>query len=1193
MNKKRILVVAIMVIAILAMFPFTAAADTQNGFVSVGSGYEYYIYGEKVVDQEIWDDTYNNYYRFDANGKMLSATWWKDPSTLEYYYYKADGSRAYDEVYKVGSIYYGFEYSGIMYDDEEFSVYSEQDNEWKYYIARKGGALVTNEWLWVVDEYSHNGGYYTYYGADGACYMDGIYKIGNAYYAFFGDGAMLNKMGTEIHDKNTDSWVYVRAKAGGALYCNEWVKLGSEWYYYKANGHAASGETTIGSTTYYFYADGQMVADTLYYSGEKGCTYFIDKNGAATKLAKNGWTNVNGDYYYCENGQAARDGIKHIGNAYYYFFWDGKILNNAEDSVYDEEIEDWKYIRARAGGALYCGAWHLNDDKEYEYYGNDCFQIEEGFMEIDGSTYYFEGWIAAKNQIIETDSAIYVADSSCRLTVCPNNSWVRHPETKEYYYVENNQFVRNAKKEIDGSYYIFNDEGRLWTDQVIEFWPDDEEDPQYYIVDKSGRIVTQEGWKDFYGEWYYINSDGTLKTGMHKINGTDYYLYPEMQYATLDYWWDEAGVSVYCVMPDGTQQKVTSDGEYDTPYGTFLIENGKVYCGWKYSGGKFYYYDYSKAVDRMVWITENERYYFDNAGIMQTGWIPYGDTWMYADGSGKLVVDGLQKIDNVYYIFDDCLVLNNEIYNGPDGIYISDNNGVATKLESGSGWKSLGGNWYYSNGDYLARGEVQIEGDWYFFEYDTCRMVSGRHYNGYYYDVSGRRYTGWLKENGAWYYYDPHPYTTGEYEIDGHRYYFDQGVMISNTTYFSYMYDRMYVINAAGHIVDEYDVPNGIVYQDGTAYMFKDGWYYDGWSGENYFDDGRMAIDETITWNGNTYYLDKHGKYIHNGWYQRYEDGWYYARANGALYKNEWLSLGGSWYYFDSVWMCSDGVYYIENEDKWANFDKNGKFLGYVAEPQWDAVKGSPNSWKQISGYWYYFNPTGTIVYGETLYIGGVWYAFDDKGRMVTNDFVYDYRSDTFNYYTASGARLNAHAQWRQIKGEWCYFNADGTVAYGWVNDGGKSYYIDVHYTYDQVNERESYKTKLAIGYALIDGDVYRFDASGVCKGKHTGNGWLQLNTGDYVYFKNGKLLRDGVYTIGSDNYYFYSDGIMATGIIWNYSNNHYYADASGRLIATKGWYKDGSKWVYVNEYGAACVDGVYKIDGNVYFFDEEGYWIF
>lgn len=1207
MKRGKLLAVAVLVLAILVMIPFVASAQepSKDGWYSDKGYYEYFEDGNQYKDGEYWISEYDAYFRFDANGKMYNKEWYKNPETLDWYYYQAGGYRADNCVIKIGDNYYGFDYNGVMYTNGDFGIYSEEKDMWFNYTATSGGSLVTNKWVWTDNSDYAEGGYWKYYGADGAVYT-GVQKIGNNYYFFHQDGTMLNNQEASVYNYEIEDWEFVRAKKGGALYCKEWYKneYGS-WYYYTDRAVAATGLTKVGSTTYYFAGDGWMLEDTTYYDEYEGYTYYADQHGSAIRLNPNSWTLIGKDYYYCVDGQRLFHQIKQIGSAAYYFDYSGKMLDNDYDYVnfYDESSDTYQegYIRAKKGGALYCGGWYLNEDGNYEYYGYDFFKVEDGLKTIGSNLYYFEYGYAVKNQILELEDGVYVADSTCALT---NRSYGWINLEGVFYYVKDNQLVRDSMLKIGDDKFIFDESGRMYANGI--YYAEDEEGYYNdYLLAENGAVIAKKGWTAFYGNWYYVTEGGALYTGELELNGKTYYLYPSMNYGDLDYIYDEDGIYLYLVNPDGTYQKVTKDGSYNTLYGRMLVENGKLFTGWKNVGGKFYYYDPEMCVNGIRDIYENEGssvYYFDNQGVMKAnGWISYGNSYLYADAYGRLT-NGVKTISNKTYLFDGYeLCYDSYAYVG-DSIYVSDSNAFATLLPSGDGWKQANGYWYYVIDGNISIGYTYVEENdtknCYYFDTSTGRMLSDGYRENYYFDIYGRRFEGWKAIDGAWYYFGPSMFNQGDYYIDGERYCFDQnGKMISNTTYYSWTYDKMFVIDAYGKVVDEYDVPDGIVYDNGEAYMYKNGQVYDGWYGDNYFDYGRMVINEIITVNEKHYYIDKHGKYIRNGWClldYGYSDGeWMYADAYGTLYYDEWLKLGNAWYYFSGPYMLSDGVHYIDTEDKWGNFDKYGKFIGYVAEPDDDLPKGTANSWKKIDGKWYYYNSTGSMVSDCTLYLNGFWYQFDYSGAMVSNRFCYDHYGYYGNiyYYTASGARLEAPNQWKMINGNWCYFNADSSVANGWVDVSGKRYFVDIFEEYDQATDDYIFCNEMYTGYRLIGNTVYSFANNGVCNGKYTGNGWLRLADGDYVYFKNGKLLSDGIYTINGVDYYFNHNGRLYTNtVVWIGSGRYYYASASGAIYGA-GWHQTDNGWIYVDASGYLLTHGVYKIGSGIYFFDGY-YWV-
>lgn len=129
---------------------------------------------------------------------------------------------------------------------------------------------------------------------------------------------------------------------------------------------------------------------------------------------------------------------------------------------------------------------------------------------------------------------------------------------------------------------------------------------------------------------------------------------------------------------------------------------------------------------------------------------------------------------------------------------------------------------------------------------------------------------------------------------------------------------------------------------------------------------------------------------VKKGW-QKDDDGYWYARANGSYPKEQFEQIDGTWYYFDgSGYMLSD-KWKKRPDGTWYYFDKSGEMA---------------TGWKLISNKWYYFKDDGEMVTGWVKY-KEKWYYLDSKdGSMISNAF----------------------AQSADGKG-WYFINEDGTFA--------------------------------------------------------------------------------------------------------------------------------------------------------------------
>ena len=135
-----------------------------------------------------------------------------------------------------------------------------------------------------------------------------------------------------------------------------------------------------------------------------------------------------------------------------------------------------------------------------------------------------------------------------------------------------------------------------------------------------------------------------------------------------------------------------------------------------------------------------------------------------------------------------------------------------------------------------------------------------------------------------------------------------------------------------------------------------------------------------------------------------------------------------------------------DQEFDWEDYEKEekrgqgpgdgGSFKGdnYVMPDGSKAV----DTWKLVSGKWYYFDGSGSRVKGW-LQTGGRWYYMDQGGAMCTGWLS---PGDGFWYYLGeNGDMLTGWIQ--PSPGTWYYLEPDGRMKTGWLNDNGSWYYLD------------------------------------------------------------------------------------------------------------------------------------------------------
>ena len=126
-----------------------------------------------------------------------------------------------------------------------------------------------------------------------------------------------------------------------------------------------------------------------------------------------------------------------------------------------------------------------------------------------------------------------------------------------------------------------------------------------------------------------------------------------------------------------------------------------------------------------------DSYYFDENGILGTGWVSYDGAWHWLGTSGRIATGWTKVTDAWYYM---------------------DNSGAMT-----TGWTQVRGSWFYlADSGKMATGWTKIGDSWYYFQ------------------ESGAMATGWVNDGGTWYYLNESgQMVTGRVQIDGTWYTFN------------------------------------------------------------------------------------------------------------------------------------------------------------------------------------------------------------------------------------------------------------------------------------------------------------------------------------------------------------------------------------------------------------------------------------
>ena len=192
--------------------------------------------------------------------------------------------------------------------------------------------------------------------------------------------------------------------------------------------------------------------------------------------------------------------------------------------------------------------------------------------------------------------------------------------------------------------------------------------------------------------------------------------------------------------------------------------------------------------------------------------------------------------------------------------------------------------------------------------------------------------------------------------------------------------------------------------------------------------------------------------------------------------------------------------------------------------------------------------------------IDGEWYYFNEDGRTVSG---WNNIDEKWYYFDMKGI---VQTGWKQIENKWYYMDGLGEMQTGWQYIGGKWYYMDD-------------SGQMQTGWQYIGGKWYYMDDSGQMQ-----TGWRQIGNKWYYMNKLGEM-QTGWKQIGNKWYYMNESGEMQTG--WRQiGNKWYYMNESGEMQT--GWRQIGNKWYYMNKSGEMQT-GWKQIGNKWYYMNESG----
>ena len=320
-------------------------------------------------------------------------------------------------------------------------------------------------------------------------------------------------------------------------------------------------------------------------------------------------------------------------------------------------------------------------------------------------------------------------------------------------------------------------------------------------------VVNKEGWQKKNNQWrYYENNQPVLN--WKKIAGVWYYFNQDgiMLSNTIfnDYLLNNSGA-----LTESSWVKIDNQWYYST-------EDGKVTRNnWKKIAGVWYRFDENGI---MISNAVYDDYLFKTSGALaENSWVKIADKWYYGNQEGKISRDKWEKIDGLWYRFDESgVMLSATIYKD----HLLKTSGAMAE----NAWAKLEDKWYYAtaSGKIIRDKWEKISGSWYYFNKDGVMLSSQ-----------------WKEKN----------------------YLKDSGAMAKSEWIFDEKYKSWFYLKSDGTYAENQWV--GSYYLKSFGYMAKNEWIFDkDYNAWYYLKEDGVYVTGNFTINGKDYTFQSNGKWI-------------------------------------------------------------------------------------------------------------------------------------------------------------------------------------------------------------------------------------------------------------------------------------------------------------------------------------------
>ena len=339
-----------------------------------------------------------------------------------------------------------------------------------------------------------------------------------------------------------------------------------------------------------------------------------------------------------------------------------------------------------------------------------------GFVKEGGNIYYYVNGVK-QTGFKKINNKIYYFDTSTKIMA----TGFKKINNKIYYFEPSSGIMATGFRMINNHIYYFT------PSSGIMFTGAHTINSKSYTFNSSGILVsTTPGFLKIGSKIYYVNSNGTLKTGFYKhTNGRIYYFDPSTRVMTTGF------------------KKINGNMYYFNP------TSGIMATGFQVVKSKVYYFAPSSGIMFTgVHTINSKRYAFNSSGILVSvtpGFLKIGSDVYYVNSNGTLKTSFYKHTNgNIYYFDPSTCVMATGFKKVLDLIfYFEPNSGkmvtgwrtvnskqyyfIPSSGIMATGWRNINGtNYYFHNPNGIYEGTtIRVNGLVYSYLTDTTLQVTG------------------------------------------------------------------------------------------------------------------------------------------------------------------------------------------------------------------------------------------------------------------------------------------------------------------------------------------------------------------------------------------------------------------------------------------------------------------------------------